>query len=621
MKNYKSLVLAAIVLAGSVFASCSKEGYWSKTDQIGQGYSLPAAALSYTFAPGEEMTKVQIPIVRSDSKNAASLTVVGSTAESSAEYFSFPASVDFAAGQSEAIYEIAIAKEFSIGQSIKATVKFDKGQVSTAGIDSTNVTVKLDYNWQSLGKGNYNDAWTWGIPDFAEAEFFQAVENPKVFKIADPYTKMNTDADVSTKAGYSAAPFIQFQLLEPGEKIYDITISKKNLVYFSPFETGEYNETYSAPIRAMHPAHFTTMGGQAVTENNFVNSVVLEYQENGLPAVVQFAPMFYMDGVGGFNYTTYSGVITFYFPGVPMYDYSVGIEYQGRQIDTHDDVYVKAGVEFGADVEEVWIAMSTLGEESLLYGMLDGTVPSTKVAAADIKDGTVLVPMNDEGTGKYNLMAISFGGPTEEEYDAQSYDVVQFAYSAGGEKETWNAVAGGAYTFSGGEYGTYTVAVQLGAPQTIAMNLYQSSINESKWRLYPYLNEEIIFYTDIYQEVYVTEGSTGVPGPDGPILVTDAYLNEFPVEGPGYFDAETDTFHFMVIWYDTTGWWAYGEDTFTLTGEPYEITESTSASPIKKFSQSIVKENWHTQPMPKHESKSVNSIDRKVKMTKVEVVD
>lgn len=616
MKNYKSLVLAAIVLAGCVFASCSKEGYWSKTDQIGKGYSLPAAALSYTFAPGEEMTKVQIPIVRSDSKNAASLTVSGSTAESSAAYFSFPATVDFAAGQAEAFYEITIAKEFNIGQSIKATVKFDKSQVSTAGIDSASVNIKLDYNWESLGKGHYNDAWTWGVPDYVEAEFFQAVENPSVFKIADPYTKKNKDEGVSTKAGYSAASFIQFQTLKPGDKIFDVTITMNDLVYFNPFETGEYNESYSAPIRAMHPAHFKSM-----SEPNYVNNKVKEYQENGLPAIVQFAPMFYMDGVGGYNYTSYSGVITFYFPDVPMYDYSVGVEYQGREIDTHDDVYVKAGVEFGADVEEVWIAMSTLDKESLLYGMLEGSVPTTKVAVDDIKDGVVRVPMNDEGTGKYNLMAISFGGPTEEEYDAQSYDVVQFAYSAGGEKETWNAVAGGAYTFSGGEDGTYSVAVQLGAPQTIAMNLYQSSINESKWRLYPYLNEEIIFYTDIYQEVYVTEGSTGVSGGNGPILVTDAYLNEFPVEGPGYFDPETDTFHLMVIWYDTTGWWAYGEDTFTIIGEPYEITESTSASPIKNFSQSIVKENWHTHAMPKHESKSVNSIDRKVKMTKVEVVD
>ena len=611
MKNYKSLVLAAIVLAGCVFASCSKEGYWSKTDKIGQGYSLPAAALSYTFAPGEEMTKVQIPIVRSDSKNAASLAITGSTAESSAEYFSFPATVDFAAGQSEAIYEIAIAKEFSIGQSIKATVKFDKGQVSTAGIDSTNVTVKLDYNWESLGKGHYNDAWTWQVDDFVEAEFFQAVENPSIFKIADPYTKMNKDANVSTKAGYSAAPFIQFQTLKPGDKIFDVTITMNDLVYFNPFETGEYNESYSAPIRAMHPAHFTSM-----SEPNYVNNKVLEYQENGLPACVQFAPMFYMDGVGGYNYTTYSGVITFYFPDVPMYDYSVGIEYQGRQIDTHDDVYVKAGVEVGADVEEVWIAMSTLGEESLLYGMLDGSVPATKVAAADIKDGVVLVPMNDEGTGKYNLMAISFGGPTEEEYDAQSHDVVQFAYSAGGEKESWNAVAGGTYNYNTSGKGTGTIMAMVGLPTSAPMNLYQSSVNESKWRLWPYAaGGELIFYTDIYQEVYVDEGNTGISA-SGELELIDAYYNGF-AETPGYFDPQNDVFHISAGWVDWSAMsiYAYGEDTFEITGAPYEFVETE----VVKNTQKLTAVSG--MPMPKHESKSVNSIDRKVKMTKVEVVD
>ena len=611
MKNYKSLVLAAIVLAGCVFASCSKESYWSKTDKIGQGYSLPAAALSYTFAPGEEMTKVQIPIVRSDSKNAASLTVSGSTAESSAAYFSFPATVDFAAGQAEAFYEITIAKEFNIGQSIKATVKFDKSQVSTAGIDSASVNIKLDYNWESLGKGHYNDAWTWGVPDFVEAEFFQAVENPSVFKIADPYTKKNKDEGVSTKAGYSAASFIQFQTLKPGDKIFDVTITMNDLVYFNPFETGEYNETYSAPIKAMHPAHFSSM-----SEPNYVNNRVKEYQENGLPAVVQFAPMFYMDGVGGFNYTTYSGVITFYFPDVPMYDYSVGVEYQGRQIDTHDDVYVKAGVEFGADVEEVWIAMSTLDEESLLYGILDGTVPSTKVAAEDIKDGVVLVPMNDEGTGKYNLMAISFGGPTEEEYAAQSYDVVQFAYSAGGEKETWNAVAGGTYTYNTSGKGTGKIMAQIGLPTAAPMNLYQSSVNESKWRLWPYAaGGELIFYTDIYQKVYVGEGNTGITA-DGELELIDAYYNRF-AETPGYFDPQNDVFHISAGWVDWSAMsiHAYGEDTFEITGAPYEFVETEVVKNTQKLTSVT------GMPMPKHESKSVNSIDRKVKMTEVEVVD
>lgn len=609
MKNYKSLILAAIVLAGSIFTSCSKEGYWSKTDQIGKGYSMPAATLSYTFAPADDMTKVQIPIVRSESRNAATLSVTGTS--TSAGYLSFPEVVEFGAGQKEAFYEIGIAKPFNIGQSVKATIKFDKSQVSTAGIDSTVVTIKLDYNWESIGKGNYNDAWTWSLPDFVEAEFFQAVENPKVFKIADPYTKMNADAGVSTKAGYSAAPFIQFQLLEPGDEIYGITITKKNLVYFSPFETGEYNTSYSAPIRAMHPAHFSSM-----SEPNFVNNAVLEYQENGLPAVVQFAPMFYMDGVGGYNYTGYSGVITFYFPDVPMYDYSVGVEYQGRQIDTYDNEFIKTGVSVGADVQDVWIAMSTLDEESLLYGMLDGSVPTTKIAAADIKDGVVLVPMNNEGTGKYNLMAISFGGPSEEEYDAQSYDVVQFAYSAGGEKETWVPVAGGTYTYSTTGKGTGIIMGMIGLPAVGPMNLYQSSINESKWRLWPYAaGGELIFYTDIYQEVYIEEGTTGISA-DGPLECIDAYYNGFAA-APGYFDPNNDVFHLTPGWVDWTAMsiYAYGEDTFEVTGEPYEFVETEVANKTQKLTSAT------GMPMPKHECKSVNSIDRNIKMTNVEVVD
>lgn len=615
MKNYKSLILAAIVLAGSVLASCTKESYWDKAES--KGYSLPASSLSYTFAPADEMTKVQIPIVRTDASGAATLVISGAADKTAdAEYLSFPTSVEFAAGQSQAFYEISIVKPFDIGQSITATVKFDKALSATASVDSAKVKIFLDYNWEPLGKGLFNDAWTWGVSDFAECDFFQAVENPKIFKMSDPYTAMNKDCGVPTKSGYSASEFIQFQLLEPGDVIFGTTITKKGLVYFSPYRTGEFNSTYGLPLNAYHPAHFSSLSA----ESNFVNSKVLAYQENGLPAQVQFAPYYYMEGLGGWNYTTYSGVITFYFPDVPVYDYSIDLAYAGREIDVYDEMFVKAEVSVGADVDSVMFAMSTLDEESLLYAMLGGEVPTTTIAASDIVDGVVRIPMNDEGTGKYLLMAITFGGEDEESYDAQDYNYDQFAYAAGGEKETWVPVAGGVYTFSGGEDGTYSVASQVGAPQALSMNLYQSSINESKWRLWPYLNGEVIFFTDIYQGVYVSEGDTGLAAGNGNILVTDAYLNSFPVPGAGYFDPETDTFHLMVIWYDTTGWWAYGEDTFEVMGEPYEFTElATNAA---KFSEKCKEvQLGNAQPMPKKESKAVKSLDKKVKLSKIDVID
>ncbi len=612
------MVLAAVALAGSLLASCSKEGYWNKTDKIGEGFSFPASTVSYIYSPGEEMTKIQVPIVRGDNRLPAYLEVSGTVSETDAEFLSFPAGVMFEKGQAEAVYEIGINKEFEIGQSIKASLKFD--DPSTAGVDSTVITIKLDYNWKSLGKGKFNDAWTWGVPDFAESEFFQAVEDPAVFKIADPYTKMNKDNDVSTLAGNDASEFVQFRLLEPGEVLYGTTITKKDLVYFSPYMTGEYNPTYSKPIQATHQSHFTTIGGEPVTETHFRNSKVLSYQENGLPATVQFAPYFYMIGLGGWDYSGYSGVISIYFPGVPMYDYSIDLAYAGREIDVYDEMCVKAEVEVGSDVDSVMFAMSTLDEESLLYAMLDGEVPTTTIAASDIQDGVVRIPMNDEGSGKYLLMAITLGGEDEESYGAQDYNCVKFAYSAGGEKEEWIPYCSGDYTFSIdtplGKWGTYTIASQLGLDQTVEMNLYQSSLDPTKWRLYPYIAGELIFYTDLWQCVYIDEGYISIPDYELEVDVYDAYYDGAPLD-EGRFDATDNTFHLPVEWVIEGELAAFGEDTFQITGEPidFDTTEAFTFAPAKS------KVNFTSLPKFEKQRKSGKCIRRDIKMSKLEYCD
>ena len=41
------------------------------------------------------------------------------------------------------------------------------------------------------------------------------------------------------------------------------------------------------------------------------------YQENGLPAVVYIAPWWYMNGVGGYNYST-AQYVELIFPGVEI---------------------------------------------------------------------------------------------------------------------------------------------------------------------------------------------------------------------------------------------------------------------------------------------------------------
>lgn len=436
MKNYKSLILAAIVLAGSVFASCTKESYWDKADS--EGYSLPASSLSYTFAPTDEMTKVQIPIVRTDASSAATLAISGSTSTTAdAEYLSFPATVDFAAGQSQAFYEISIQKPFALGQTIKSIVKFDKEFCTVAGTDSTVVNIKLDYTWTSLGMAKFKDSFFWELEGYVESEMFQSDQDPSIFKLADPYTKQNKEESLN-HSGVDAGEFFQFKVLEDGETYKNVKNASKGWIYYDDYCTGIYDG--GSIYYLYHPSRLRGY------ESYIPSACVTEFQENGLPATVDLCSFILDQNGSGWLPATGRHVIVF--PDVPIFDYKISVKYTGREINATDEEFVKANISLGKDVDfaDVVLIEGKNGDDGLakILAGEDGIIEITE-------GGEVELPIVDPVAEQtYSIVVAAFAeSEAGKEPELVKAAIASFKYVAHGvAAPEWELVGTGDFTYN-----------------------------------------------------------------------------------------------------------------------------------------------------------------------------
>lgn len=573
MKLNRIIYLMLFTLLVCGLSSCSENSYW---DGAGgqEGFSFNASSQSFTFTNDDVMDVVEVPITRANASGEVTLPI---EAEFSSSLLSGPSSVTFEDGQRTANYVIT-CNGFEIGDEATATLQFDKSLASAAGTDSTYVKVVLDYVWNSIGTGKFNDYVTMQSDDNYEVEFYQNETYPNRFRIMNPYKDFWSSESAET--GSSMSEYVEFWVLSAGDVIANTTITQDGLVYFRDFYTGEIDADYDAEICAMHPSRLTSLAG----ESNWLYNKVLSYQDNGLPAQVQLAPVFYMFGVGGYNYTQYNGVITITFPDVVIYDYSAGVTYNGRSIDTDDNETVNVTVSLGADVASAKIALiQTDNPNSALSAMLSGQVETTDVEAS----GDMSLPLTNPQNGTYTIMLITY----DENGEAQEADYAQFKYTSAAVQETWTAIATGTYTYN------YMFANEDGSPyDDEGLILYQCDQDGTKYKIEHWgYDTDFTFTMDDNGSILVDEQETGVENGYGMIYVMDLVTAAGSTSmGQSSFDG-SNTFNFAVYYGDTEYTYGYGTETFVITGGPSAAKKQLNARrtsiPVRKnASKTIIPE-------------------------------
>lgn len=441
-KIFKGVVLSLMAVAG--LASCSSNDYsYSPADTPANAQVFFPVSNSSSFTLSDDAETINIPIQRGKTDDAVTVNLTVTVAQK-ASAFTIPSSVSFAAG--EATANIAVnydptQMEYESKDTITITIG-DESYTTPYGSSIQKMFVTLPSPLNLLGTGTFEDTWVWGGK--GKVKIYQNKLNPNEFRVVSPFEAVLTamaEADGKNPADYLAelngrqSPYINITVMQPGNKLGEVTITQKNLIFYNDINTGYYNTSndYNQDILALHPSRFTNLA----TESAWTYNRVVDWQENGLPGRIQIAPYFYMDGIGGWNYTQKDGIITIDFPGYTPKDFTAELAYAGIFTDVNNQVFAVGNLTLGADAEDV--------KAVVVPGDADASAVADAIAAgdleaADVVAGRIEVAIPEDMTGKLQLVVVVL-----DEGTIKNIATANFEYYGGG-GNPWKSLGMGYYT-------------------------------------------------------------------------------------------------------------------------------------------------------------------------------
>lgn len=446
------------------------------------------------------------------SRAATDAATVNLTVTNESGLFTIPTSVSFAAGEKVANLTISYNAEelgFDNYQSITLAVADDSNK-TPYGTSSYTFKAGIPSPWTSLGKATYSDAFM--FVNSYQVELQQNDLDKNLFRLVRPYREGLVAEGYGGVTG-EEQEFPEFRLLQPGDVWKGTTVTQEGLVAYNDISTEWNNTSYGETIWLLHPSRLTSMAEESFWSYN----KVLSYQENGLPAVIQLAPYYYMFGVGGWDYTKNDGMVTIVFPGVVIKDYSAEVTYLGRLVGADESNKVLANITLGEDVTSAKYAMAAdVNPSALAQAIIDGSVESVTIEAS----GDIQIPVEEDGD--YTIVVVTY-----DEEEAQEMASASFEITLGASE--WESIGMAQYTDD-------ILAPLYGAPvPTYEVEVLASNKTPGMYRLvnpygadYPY-NEEgdydasRKYYMEINatdpEGVYIELQDTGLNWGDGNLYV------------------------------------------------------------------------------------------------------
>ena len=317
-----------------------------------------------------------------------------------------------------------------------------------------------------------------------------------------------------------------------------------------------------------------TFSGTTYSSNGNVYVSDLSTYQAGMPAgefnaeegIMDLTIIYYV----GAGYLAY-GNETVYLDGYVRKDLTTEVTYAGKFEDAEENLFVVANATLGADVESANLAIVP-GKLTLeaLNAIIDGTYePIYEITAS----GEVKVPANDLEDGEYSFVLVSFS-----EGAAADFATATFNFTKGAKvEETWTAL----YT------GTYTYTVFFGSPEEPGTDegvLYRSDLDPTRYKITNWgYGVDFIFTMDEAGNVVVPQNETGYTHPQyGMVSAVDNSIYTGKADVPSYFDAETNTFKFALVYCVEAGSVGAGYETFVLTGAAPSEAKSRAFGSQKK---------------------------------------
>ena len=408
MKRLAYISLAFFATA-ALFSCTEKSTYEPGPQASGAQYYFSSdQATSVNISHTTQSVSIDVFRVETGSASTATVSVVD---ESGLISSASSVTANFAAGSNKATLTFPITPsdwEFAKNYPVNFTI-FDES--TPYGKSELTVTYKYPTPLKSLGKAQLTENYFTG--QTFTPQVYQSEIDPNEYHLQKFMGAKSEDLIIHvTKAG---------------DKFGNVSFTQAGLVYFDDAWSGityadvNSNGKPDQHIDVCHPAGFKSY---STDESKWAGSKVVLFQDNGIPAVVEIAPFYYISGLGGWDLTQNPANITIIFPGYEPKDYAVEANYAGLFTESDGTVYGEASVTLGADLEGGVAVIVPGADEDAIAAGIEKLVSDEAVA---FDGSTVRVPLpKDVQTGFYTIVV---GGVADGV--VQEVDAVPFYYQGG----------------------------------------------------------------------------------------------------------------------------------------------------------------------------------------------
>ena len=273
----------------ALFTSCNKDNEGAiYNNQGGAGLSFTASTLSSVEVPASNPV-FDVEIVRGNIVGAASGNLTATLKVGDNELPGVTVSgYNFADGQNSTTVSVNVSP-LEVGVVGSLTLTIADADASVGAIKSATMKVSKAYEWESLGKGAFVDNF-FGFVSEPEIMKAKGYERYRVMAPCEDY-RLNPDPSDTWVASWSA-PYIELWV-------------EDGLVFFDEYFTGQnYDGDKTCPIYVYHPSAFSDLNSPEFWQHNKFLS----------DKVIQLAPYYYIDGLGGWNKTQTDGMILIQLP-------------------------------------------------------------------------------------------------------------------------------------------------------------------------------------------------------------------------------------------------------------------------------------------------------------------
>jgi hypothetical protein len=286
MKYINKIAFMLMLLVAGCLTSCDQDNEGPLYTE--GGVTFLASTASNQSVPANNPT-FTLDVYRGDTSSAltGSPSVSATVKETKQELAGCSVSnFSFQPGENHTTITVDVSP-LEIGYTLSVTVTLPDDLVTAGCVSATSLTVNKEYTWVDLGKGTYTDNFISGVTYGVE---IQKAEGFDRYRALQPYveTMANDDGEWGDWIATTSADYVEFWTEDDGT------------INFDPIWTGaNYQGSSKYPIYGYSALDF----GLDNSHSTWLDSKTL-----------QLAPYYYINGVGGWNYTEYDGVIVITLP-------------------------------------------------------------------------------------------------------------------------------------------------------------------------------------------------------------------------------------------------------------------------------------------------------------------